>query len=212
MRLTRHQERGDTIIEVLFAVTIFAMIAVGSLAIMNQGTATAQRSLEVTLVRQQINAQAEALRYIHAAYVASYQQGMTATGAAGEWQTIRKDYSATGSVSPFGDVTGGTMCPTKVPGEAPFIMNARLAKVAPTGTVSMTPTGGASVPPFAQVMYNDDSSIAQSYGLWIEAKPDMAANGTAYVDFHIRACWDTPGSSHPSTLGTIVRLYEPAGK
>lgn len=210
MRIARSGERGDTIIEVLFAVTIFAMIAVGSLAIMNQGTATAQRSLEVTLVRQQINAQAEVLRYIHAAYVASYQQGVTATGAAGEWQLIRSEYGATGGASKFGDVTSAATCPATVPGERPFIMNARLAKVAPTGTVSMAPTGGASVPPFAQVLYNTDSTIAQSYGLWIEAVPDAAANGTAYVDFHIRACWDAPGSSRPSTLGTIVRLYEPA--
>lgn len=177
---------------------------------MNQGTATAQRSLEVTLVRQQINAQAEALRYIHAAYVAGYQQGMTATGAAGEWQKIRTNYSATGGPSPFGELTSNTACPTAVPGEAPFIMNARLAKVAPTGTVSMTPAGGVSVPPFAQVRYNSDSSIEQSYGIWIEAVPATPNNGTAYVDFHIRACWDTPGSTHPSTLGTIVRLYEPA--
>jgi type II secretory pathway pseudopilin PulG len=73
MRLiARRHERGDTIIEVLFAVTVFAMVAVGAMTIMNQGTATAQRSLEVTLVRQQIDAQAEAIRYIHQAYVSAY--------------------------------------------------------------------------------------------------------------------------------------------
>ena len=30
-----------------------------------------------------------------------------------------------------------------------------------------------------------------------------------YIDFHIRACWDSPGQSVPVTIGTIVRLYEP---
>lgn len=208
MRLNRSAAKGDTIIEVLFAVAVFAMIAVGSLAIMNQGTATAQRSLEVTLVRQQINAQAEALRYIHAAYVASYQQGMVPSGAAGEWRNITKNYAASGA-SPFGEGADGSSCPTRVPGERPFIMNARQAKLL-GGVVSMTPRGGASVPPFAQVIYNDDSSVDQAYGLWIEAVPHRAGNGTAYVDFHIRACWISAGAAHPVTLGTIVRLYEPA--
>ena len=208
MRLAQTSARGDTIIEVLFAVAVFAMIAVGSLAIMNQGTATAQRSLEVTLVRQQINAQAEALRYIHAAYVASYQKGMTATGAAAQWQEITKNYAASGA-SAFGEVGTASSCPSAVPGERPFILNARQAKLV-NGVVSMEATGGASVPPFAQVIYNADSSVNQAYGLWIEAVPHRAGNGTAFVDFHIRACWSSPGAAHPATLGTIVRVYEPA--
>ena len=65
MQLKRRFEQGDTIVEVLFAVVVFALVAVGSMSIMNQGTATAERSLEITLVRQQMDAQAEAIRYIH---------------------------------------------------------------------------------------------------------------------------------------------------
>ena len=57
--------RGDTIVEVVFAVTIFSMVAVGAISIMNKGVAIAQQSLEITLVRQQIDSQAEMLRYIH---------------------------------------------------------------------------------------------------------------------------------------------------
>jgi len=43
--------RGDTLIEVLLAVTIFSMLAVGVITVMNQGTHAAQRALEITLVR-----------------------------------------------------------------------------------------------------------------------------------------------------------------
>ena len=71
----RSSQRGDTLIEVMFAFAIFALVAVGSLTIMNQGIAAAQRSLEITLVRAQMDAQAEAIRYIHQAYVAAYQKG-----------------------------------------------------------------------------------------------------------------------------------------
>jgi len=206
----RRQERGDTIIEVLFAVTIFAMIAVGSLTIMNQGTATAQRALEITLVRQQIDAQAQAIRYTHQAYVASYQKNVAPpAGPAAQWVEMTDKLTGKGAsgASEFGQ-TGSGVCPTSVPGEKPFILNARTATVASSSPAMSPPTDG-SLPPFAQVIYNDDSSINQAYGLWIEAVPSTNVDGPGFVDFHIRACWQGPGSSAPMTLGTIVRLYEP---
>lgn len=206
---TRDRQQGDTIIEVMFAVAVFAMVAVGSLAIMNQGTATAQRSLEVTLVRQQIQAQAEALRFIHDAYVASYQPGgQPVTGVAAEWPKILSSYAAT-QASPFGKVAGPT-CPQTVPGELPFIVNARKGEIV-DGIVSMTPPSDGSLPPFAQVVYQDGASseIKSAYGLWIEALPVKPTDSVAYVDFHIRACWNSPGINRPLTLGTIVRLYDP---
>jgi type II secretory pathway pseudopilin PulG len=210
MRLKRANESGDTIIEVLFAVAVFAMVAVGSLAIMNQGTATAQRSLEITLVRQQLDAQAEAIRYVHQAYIASYQgSGSSPTGTAAEW--IKMTNKATGkgadSASDFG-LTNGTTCPDRAPGQRPFILDARTATVWGS-TPDMSPPDGASLPPFSQVIYNDDSSVSRAYGLWVEAVPSTNSTGPGFVDFHIRACWDAPGGSAPMTLGTIVRLYEP---
>jgi type II secretory pathway pseudopilin PulG len=207
MRL-RQSERGDTIIEVLFAIAVFALVAVGGMSIMNQGTATAQRSLEITLVRQQIDAQAEAIRYIHQAYVAAYQQGGTPTGIAAEWPKMASTSGkGAGGASEFGQVAG-TTCPVSVPGEKPFILNARRATVWGQ-TPAMVPTEGATLPPFAHVIYNSDSSINAAYGLWIEAVPSIGTDGPGFVDFHIRACWDSPGATVPVTLGTIVRLYEP---
>jgi type II secretory pathway pseudopilin PulG len=205
MRLGRAFERGDTIIEVLFAIAVFAMVAVGSLTIMNQGTATAQRSLEITLVRQQIDAQAEAIRFIHDAYVAAFQQGGPATtGKSLEWTAMTNKTTGYGvdGASEFGG-----SCPTTIPGR-PFLLNARKAEIW-SGIPVMSAPPGSSLPPFAQVIYNDDSSVQQAYGLWVEAVPSVPDEGPGFVDFHIRACWDGPGSSAPMTLGTIVRLYEP---
>ncbi len=211
MRLrSRRGEAGDTIVEVLFAVAVFAMVAVGSMSIMNQGTATAERSLEVTLVRQQIDAQAEAIRYIHEAYVAAFQNnGAAPTGTAAEWIKMTDKTTGKGAdgASAFGQTASG-LCPTTVPGQRPFVLNARTATVSGAVPIMAAPTG-SSLPPFPQVIYNSDSSIKQAYGLWVEAVPSTTANGPGFVDFHIRACWDSPGSSAPVTLGTIVRLYEP---
>lgn len=209
--MQRIKQRGDTIIEVLFAVTVFAMVAVGSLAIMNQGIASAQRSLEVTLVRQQIDAQAEAIRFIHKSYIATYQQGSPAptTGTAAEWKKMTDKSTGKGANVPseFG-VVAGTSCLPSAPGEKPFILNARTATIYGS-TPSMAAPPGVSLPPFAQVIYNNDSSINASYGLWIEAIPSTPVDGPGFVDFHIRACWQAASSSVPATLGTIVRLYEP---
>jgi type II secretory pathway pseudopilin PulG len=204
------QESGDTIIEVLFAVTVFAMVAVGSMAIMNQGMATAERSLEITLVRQQMDAQAEAIRYIHQAFVASFQNnGSAPTGVAAEWVKMTDKITGRGAdgASAFGQ-TPGDKCPATVPGQHPFVLDARTASVSNVQPVMVAPSG-ASLPPFPQVIYNSDSSINQAYGIWVEAVPSTASNGPGFVDFHIRSCWDGPGSAAPITLGTIVRLYEP---
>jgi type II secretory pathway pseudopilin PulG len=213
MRLKRtSSEQGDTIVEVLFAVAVFAMVAVGSLSIMNQGTATAQRSLEITLVRQQIDAQAEAIRFIHQSYVTSFQkEGGTLSPTAQEWVKMTNKSTGKGAdgASAFGNVATST-CPATVPGQRPFLLNARTARVW-NGAPVMTAPAGVSLPPFAQVIYNSDTdpAINRAYGLWVEAVPSTQNGGPGFVDFHIRACWNGPGDSAPMTLGTIVRLYEP---
>ena len=62
-------KKGDTLIEVLLAVGIFSMIAISVVAVMSGGTSSAQTALETTLAREEIDAQAEALRYIHDSYI-----------------------------------------------------------------------------------------------------------------------------------------------
>lgn len=198
-------QRGDTLIEVMFAVAVFAMVAVGCISIMNQGVATAQRSLEVTLVRQQIDAQAETLRYIHQAYVAQYQKGVTPTaGPAAVWKEMTGDHHAELRASAFG-VSGNT-CPTFTGAQKPFILDAQKIQLK-IPTVVASP--GISLPPYSQVVYGPEGTYSQAYGIWIEAVPSAPDAPTGFIDFHIRACWDGPGSDAPMTLGTIVRLYEP---
>ena len=65
--------KGDTLVEVMFAVGIFGLVAVGAIGIMNKGLYDAQKALEITMARQEIDAQAEALRFIHNAYITEKQ-------------------------------------------------------------------------------------------------------------------------------------------
>jgi len=209
LRTDRAVNRGDTIIEVLFAITIFSLVAVGGLAIMNQGTATSQRALEITLVRQEVDAQAEALRFLNSSYVSSYRSGASYDPAtpAGQWKLMQDSIIATANVT--ASDFGGTSCVT--PPNGSFIINTKTAVfVAPSeGKLQMAQT-------FSQVIYDNANQIISADGLWIEAVRSTTVMGnnqsnTGYVDFHIRACWDSPGQDIPVTIGTIVRLYEPRG-
>lgn len=204
--------RGDTLIEVLFATAVFSLIAVGGLSIMNQGTAASQRALEITLVRNEIDSQAETLRFLNASYIAAYRSGVNnypAGTPAGEWQSMHNSIVATGalSASTFGVV--GTSCPSSPQGS--YILNAKSAKF-------ILPNSGKlhKAQRFSQVVYDAGGQVSSADGIWIEAVRSVSSSDpyqakAGYIDFHIRACWDSPGQSIPATIGTIVRLYEPRG-
>ncbi len=60
---------GDTLVEVMFAIGLLSVIIVGTVLIMNGGTSKVQNSLEITMTRNEIDAEAEALRYIQSSYI-----------------------------------------------------------------------------------------------------------------------------------------------
>ena len=64
-------KKGDTLVEVTLAIGIFSMIAIAVASVMSGGTASAQLALETTLAREEIDTQAEAVRFIHANYIAN---------------------------------------------------------------------------------------------------------------------------------------------
>ena len=64
-------KKGDTLIEVTLAVGIFSMIAIAVVAVMSNGTSDAQTALETTLAREEIDTQAEALRFIQSSAVST---------------------------------------------------------------------------------------------------------------------------------------------
>ncbi len=218
----RNSTKGDTLIEALFAITVFSLVAVGGLAIMNQGTATSQRALEITLVRNEVDAQAETLRFLNSSYIAAYQSGVSGCtddlsninlgSPANQWQAMLcyiENHPSKDSSIVFSD----TSCPQAQADYNPstdgwFILNTRKATfVEPVGQFKTAQT-------FSQVRYKSDDTVDTADGIWIvpvQAKTVFAnnQNTAGYTDFYIRACWDSLGQSVPVTIGTIVRLYEP---
>lgn len=190
-------------IEVLFAVSIFSLVAVGGLTIMDQGANAAQRSLEITLAREQIDAQSEALRYLNASYVSSYQPGVVFNEStpAGQWQKMI-NYIINHSNVNFDTLDSSNKC--RSPEQGWFFIDYQNAKFIDY-TIGEGSMGLANT--YAKVNYGMSPLTAE--GTWIQAIRSSDVNKTGYVDFHIFACWESPGTSVPETIATIVRLYEP---
>ena len=68
-RLKNIIKRGDTIIEVTFAIAVFSLISVLSLQIVDRDVAMIQGTLEAEMARNEIDAQAEALRFIQNSFL-----------------------------------------------------------------------------------------------------------------------------------------------
>jgi type II secretory pathway pseudopilin PulG len=219
--LSRTRQAGDTLIEVLFAITVFSLVSVGCLSIMNQGSATAERALEITLVRAQINNQAETLRFLNTSFIQAYIPGAplstyAKTTPAGQWAAMDTSIEAHPLLQAQAFDSVNDVCPTPQPES--FIFDTENVvfqdpyDVADPGVIK--PSQAVS---YSQLVYTTSGSthtLTAAQGIWVQAvrsatDPDHPNIG--YIDFHIDACWQGPGQSVPVTLGTIVRLYEPRG-
>lgn len=226
-------KRGDTLIEVMLAVGIFSMVAVAVVAVMSGGTSSAQTALETTLAREEIDAQAEALRFIQSSYIAekdneagkfsvlwkaitqmahnneSPEDQFNANFTNYSPSTCDELYSATGEAKNYG-----------------FAIDTRkLGTFTSTGEVVISGSKLGPASTYPRLIYNDGGSLANTtegkvlqsvQGIYIIAVKDPNSttiagvdNKSAYYDFYIRTCWYGTGDQTPSTISTVMRLYDP---
>lgn len=171
--------RGDTLVEVILAFTIFGMLAIGTITIMNKGVSIAQQSLETTLVRQQIDAQADMLRYIH-----DERNNSTAS----LWNDLKKPTNLVAANSVVQRL-GIEACPNKFESK-------EFALRATSGSVKKVSSSQK-----AQSYAKIEGDV--SYGVSIQL-----TKGNKFYDAYIQACWGSLESPMPATMGTIVRLYD----
>lgn len=192
--LGKSMQRGDTIIEVILAFAVFALLAVGTITLMNRGTQASQQALESTLTQEVVAGQAETLRFLRESYIAD----PSASGPAAVFKDIN-DNRTVASPSPF----GAANCTSTIPTGA-FAVDPSTAGVVPAVAVT-----DASAPAYPQVV--TVAGVAKAYGVWVEAvkDPTPTPGQPIFIDFHIRACWFSPAGSEATTTGTILRLYVP---
>ena len=189
----RKFNRGDTLVEVLLGVTIFSLVAVIALETMNRGMAIAQYSLETTLVRQQVDAQAEMLRYAHD------MKNDT-------WKKLVDNNSV--SVSAVND-NEGNLGVEKCPDDFSTKEFALAATPSLASKISILNNPGdyRAAETYARV----DSDTKKTYGISVRLVKPSTATGSRdsnKYDAYIKACWMPVGSKMPATIGTIVRLYD----
>ena len=189
----RKLNRGDTLVEVLLGVTIFSLVAVVALETMNRGMAIAQYSLETTLVRQQVDAQAEMLRYAHD------MKNDT-------WKKLVDNNSV--SVSAVND-NEGNLGVEKCPDDFSTKEFALAATPSLASKISILNNPGdyKAAETYARV----DSDTKKTYGVSVRLVKPSTTTGSRdsnKYDAYIKACWMPVGSKMPATIGTIVRLYD----
>lgn len=170
--------RGDTLVEVIFATAVLSFVLVGALTIMSRGVATAQAAVEVTFVRQAMDAQAELLRYTRDGAINQVSPALENL-----WQRTTNTSNTNPQATRFGECQPAA-------GSRSFFID----------------VGGSGLRRNNYDRKNLPSTFATAgSGLWVEA---VKASTDNYIDFHIRACWDSPSGNVKQTLGTIVRLTD----
>lgn len=261
------EKRGDTLIEVMFAIAIFAAVAIISIAMMNLGVANAERSLELSTARNELNAQAEALRFIHSSYTSELTLPTCGSVASGEkcqqFKTIWEQQIVGHAKNPYDPNDPHNTSNYSIPSPLDacstvykdnnkllsennaFVINTRQISQVNNATnqadgIYISAANAATRELFqpaslnarivyirglAGETYNEDlenssvtgalstdpllyRTIGQIEGIWVVAVKDA---DNRFYDFYIQACWYAPGNNAPTSLDTIIRLYNPGG-
>ena len=228
---------GDTLIEVLFAVSIFGIVALLTITTMNHGVTIAEATLEESMARMEIDAQAEAIRFIQNSYANDHE--LKDPEYKGLWEAIKKVADNNSSAQSLSDVS---KCSDKYTTEADgilngksFIVNTRNIDINGAGATIVASTAAnrskfQATPLYPRILYsgttgtsnsedatmgNDSNSyttVLRAEGIWIypvSASPETTNTPPQFYDFHISTCWYSPNGNRPTTIGTILRLYNP---
>lgn len=246
--------KGDTLIEVTLAVGIFSMIAIAIVSVMSSGISGSQTALETTLTREEIDTQAEALRFIQSSHIANktaVDNPYSLLWSQIKQRAIKIDDSNSDEYKSLLQYRP-TSCDAlyEEAGEVfaydAFIINPRalgnfdkdtidkvFISASPTDDVkAFTP---ASIYPRLLFGESDDENSAaealtdsafddalyRAEGIYVIAVQDADSTTvidpldlntnriSAFYDFYIRTCWYGSDATTPSTISTVIRLYDP---
>ena len=228
--------RGDTIIEVIFAIAIFCLVAIISVNLMSSGITITEASLEQTLVRAEISAQVEALRFLHNAYIAEFEYPEYENYVP-VWNRITDRAIDSSSFLDMREVDDceAMFDSSAFTGNKPFIINTRrlsgsddlteetnllnalvTPSTAPFTFSNANPrvifTNGGNNSDDAELLKDEYRDVARVEGIWVTAvRGDVhrVTNVPKFYDFYVRTCWVAPGRNYPTKLGTVIRLYNP---
>lgn len=246
------KNRGDTLIEVTIAVGIFSMVAIAVVSVISSSTSSAQSALETTVTREEIDAQAEALRFIQSSYLAGGQSNLTGNiKYKSIWEAITARaldagsstldiYQKATNYNPSScDVLYNSENDTSLFAQKAFLIDtkklgldykSKAATEIEANTneivVGATKDKFVEASTYPRLLYSDTDSLERAEGIYVIALKDPCSTNVvggqntsacptgskgvaAYYDFYIRTCWYGPGADRPSTISTVIRLYDP---
>lgn len=194
--------RGDTLIEVLVAVTVLSLVVTLCYTVMTRSFSYGQVALERNITQNMLNGQISVLRDI-------YARAHTG-GSAADWTEVSArvidDNGLTAGGNPLGSGpqrttvlnSANTAC-QRNQGAFYFGTNAAgtietAPSVLPTIVPPATPVRTATYP-----IYGD--------GMWIEGYK-LVDNNSVYYDFYIKACWEAAIGGQLQSILTTVRFHE----
>ena len=238
-------KKGDTLIEVMLAIGIFSMIAIAITAVMSSGSTGAQTALETTLAREEIDTQAEAIRFIQTSY--AVDKNAAKDIYAKLWKDIiSKPAPAKDEILQYNPTSCDSLYNNSNPAyDYAFIINPRaLGTFSDDGSHSaifrMADSTGpnlvfhqASTYPrlvfgnaitgtsdnSGSLLNNNGNDLLFAEGLYVIAVKDDGTTdvidaagkekNSGFYDFYIRSCWYGSDADEPTTISTVIRLYDP---
>lgn len=203
MRIVR-KDSGDTLIEVLVAMTALSVVITLSYAVMTRSFAQGQVSLERTATQGMVAGQISMLRDIFARHELSLAE--MGTDTSGGWATIAGDYMTNVDLS--------------VPTGAQILESARAttcgSNVDDTDKLFYLDPEGADDASIGLIPFSDENGFIRQGtfpkygdGMWIEGyRITPSSTARPYYDFYVKACWDAAISGDRQVLVTNVRFYE----
>lgn len=180
-------QRGDTIIEVILAVSLLSLVTVSSFAIMQRATSTAYDALERSVVRLRLNEQIELLNYFRDSYVTAISTGSAIVGTpAAKWIAIVDQPDA--------------------------IMPSLETCTAPTNAfyIDRTITGTIEYQVYTGAQFAATEMPTPGRGIWIASvNTSSSAPKKKYQEFYVVACWPNTTSGE-QRMSSVVRLYDPS--
>ena len=255
------KRNGDTLIEVTLAVGIFSLVAIAVVAVVNGSTSGAQTALETTLAREEIDTQAEVLRFIQSSYINSNTADDETVDRTNPkykyrllWERIKSIAKKPTEIN-AGDLTyqpekcqdlynipEGSEGTNQIMREGAFVINPQKLGVSMSAAnwideiiipaVSNRDKFKAATT-YPHIIYGsnaDESLVDNTFGQGVYRAEGIYViavsgpqtvvvndNGTAllektdpaYYDFYIRSCWYESGATNPTTISTLMRLYNP---
>lgn len=226
MRKLIDSRRGDTFVEVCFALAVFSFIAVIAINSMNNNLSSVQSTLEAEVSRSELDSQTEAIRYIHEAYIGGRNTGKD-EALVGAWETIAGNALTQAEAQKL-----NSLWPPQSPQTCEtYINNSYKSKMMVVNTRNLDSNktsdiiiSGNKIKPaviIPRVTYQDKNStslatdinsttVNDTEGIWFYAVKGGNSGNNDFYDIYIQSCWYTSANpSSPRTIDTVIRLYDP---